>query len=131
MTTLHDETKELRRFGLAVGGIFSAIALWPTLIHGQNPKVVALVLGVALVVPALLWPRALRPAHRIWIALGNVLNWINTRIILTIIFYGLVTPLGLIMRLWGRDPMCRRFETVGTYRVLRRSRPATHMMRQF
>ena len=131
MAINHHDSKELRRFGLAVGGIFCTIALWPMLVHGQSPRVIALVLGVALVVPGLLRPQLLRPAHRLWIALGNILNWINTRIILTAIFYGIVTPMGLIMRWARRDPMCRKFDDAATYRVLRQPRPATHMMRQF
>jgi hypothetical protein len=64
--------------------------------------------------------------------LAEVLAWVNTRIVLGIVFYGVVTPIGLVMRLLGRDSMHRQFERQGqSYRVARTPRPATHMLRQF
>ncbi len=132
MMTVQGDTKQLRNFGLLVGGIFSAIGLWPAIIRGENPRLWALALGVLLILPALVLPRSLGPVYRIWMALGNALNWLNTRIILGAIFYGLLTPMGLTMRRLGHDPMRRRFEpSLDTYRVVRRPRPGTHMTRQF
>jgi hypothetical protein len=65
-------------------------------------------------------------------AAGEVLGWINTRVLLCLIFYGLVTPMGIIMRRLGRDPMRRSFEPgVETYRILKPSRSGAHMTRQF
>ncbi len=132
MLTVERDEKQLRNFGLMVGGIFGAMGLWPMLIRGQNPRLWAVALGLALVLPALALPRSLRRVYRVWMALGNALSWINTRVILGVIFYGLITPMGLAMRLLGHDPMGRRFgPNVDTYRVVRRPRPGTHMTRQF
>jgi hypothetical protein len=65
-------------------------------------------------------------------AIGHVLGWINTRIILGVIYYGLFTPMGLVMRMGRKDPLRRQYdEAVDTYRVLRRPRAASHMLRQF
>jgi hypothetical protein len=130
--TVKGDTKPLRNFGLVVGGILGAIGLWPAIVRGQNPRLWALALSVALILPALVLPRSLAPLHRAWMALGEALNWINTRIILGILFYGLITPFALAMRLRGHDPMHRRREpSADTYRVVRDPRPATHMTRQF
>ena len=127
-----DEKKQLRHFGLIVGGIFAAIGLWPVLFRAQGPRLWALALAVALVVPALVLPRSLTYVHRGWMAVGEALGWINTRIILSVIFYALVTPMGILMRRFGRDPMQRRFEPdATTYRVPKSSRTAAHMTRQF
>ncbi len=50
---------------------------------------------------------------------GHVMGWVNTRIILGILFYGVVTPMGLIMKLTGRDPMRSAFDPdAQTYRVV-------------
>ena len=126
------DVKQLRHFGYLVGGIFGVIGLWPLLWRQQNPRLWALALTVLLVVPALVAPRILAPVYRVWMRLGEVLAWINTRIILGVVFYGVVTPIGLVMRLMGHDPMRRRFEAAGeSYRVRCVPRPATHMMRQF
>jgi hypothetical protein len=132
MKAVHDRARELRRFGLMVGGIFGALGLWPLVVHGQPARVWALALGVALVGPALMWPRALEPVQQGWMRLGEVLGWINTRIVLGVIFYGLLTPMGLGMRVMGRDPMRRRAQAgVDTYRIAATPRPGSHMTRQF
>jgi hypothetical protein len=123
---------DLRNFGLIVGGIFGAIGLWPVVIHGQSIRPWALGLAAALMLPALLAPGVLRPAYRVWMALGAALGWINTRLVLGLIFYGLITPMALVFRLIGRDPMQRAFDPgVTTYRVPKTPRPGAHMLRQF
>lgn len=123
---------ELRNFGLIVGGIFAAIAVWPAIFRGGDVRVWMVGLAAALIGPALVAPRVLAPAHRAWMALGNVLGWINTRIVLGLIFYGLITPMGLVFRLTGRDSMRRAFEPdATTYRVPQKPRPGAHMLRQF
>ena len=127
-----DEKKQLRHFGLIVGGIFGVIGFWPMVFRGEGPRLWALAVAVALAVPAVVLPRSLARVHRVWMALGETLGWINTRILLALVFYGIVTPMAIVMRLLGRDPMRRRFEPgVETYRVLKPSRPGSHMTRQF
>ena len=129
---MRHQDKQLRHFGLIVGGIFAVIGLWPVLFRAQALRLWALALAVALVVPALVLPRSLTYVHRGWMAAGEALGWINTRIILSVIFYALVTPMGILMRRFGRDPMQRRFEPdATTYRVPKSSRTAAHMTRQF
>ena len=129
---MRHQDKQLRHFGLIVGGIFAVIGLWPVLVRAQGPRLWALALAVALVVPALVLPRSLTYVHRSWMAAGEALGWINTRIILSVIFYALVTPMGILMRRFGGDPMHRRFEPdATTYRVPKSPRTAAHMTRQF
>src|SRR5205823_9030104 len=104
-----DDKKQLRHFGLFVGGIFAVIGLWPMVFRAEAPRLWSLALAVALIVPALVLPRSLTYVHRVWMAAGEAMGWINTRIILSVIFYGIVTPMGIVMRRFGRDPMQRRF----------------------
>ena len=126
------QTKQLRSFGLIVGGIFAVIGVWPALWRGQPLRPWSLILGGALIALALVWPRSLAQVYRLWMAVGEVLGWINTRLILGILFYGIFTPIGLFMRLRGQDPMRRTLTPeVDTYRVLRQPRPASHMQHQF
>ena len=127
-----DKKKQLRHFGLLVGGLFAVVSLWPALFRAEGPRLWALALTLVLVVPAIALPRSLTHVYRIWMAAGEVLGWINTRALLCLIFYGLVTPMGIIRRRLGRDPMRRGFEPgVDTYRILKPSRPRAHMTRQF
>jgi hypothetical protein len=126
------EIKQYRSFGLVVGGIFAVIGVWPLIVRGEGIRLWAAVLGSLLVVLGLLLPGRLGPIYKAWMAIGHVLGWINTRIILGVMYYALFTPLGLAMRVWRKDSMRRQYdETTNTYRVLRRPRPAVHMLRQF
>jgi hypothetical protein len=126
-----EDRKQLRSFGLLVGGIFVAIALWPVIVRGGPARVWALVLGIGLVIPALIAPRSLQPIYRMWMALAAVLAWINTRIVLGLIFFGLITPVGLVRRAFN-DPLARAFDAdVDTYRVPQRRRSRNHLRHQF
>ena len=126
------QTQQLRSFGLMVGGIFACIGVWPALWRGQPLRLWGLLLGGALIALALVWPRSLAQVYRLWMAVGEVLGWINTRLILGVLFYGIFTPIGLCMRLRGKDPMRRTLHPeVDTYRVVRQPRPASHMRHQF
>ena len=81
---------------------------------------------------ALAWPRSLTQIYRLWMRVGEVLGWINTRIILGVLFYLLFTPLGVYMRLRGKDPMRRTLAPEAeSYRVVRQPRSASHMRHQF
>jgi len=129
--TRSTDAAQLRKFGLLVGGIFGAIGLWP-IVRGAGPRSWALIAGVLLILPALLAPRILAPVYRIWMTVGEALGWINTRIVLGVVFYGLITPMGLIRRLRTEDPMRRRHDpSAESYRVPKPPRPGTHMNRQF
>jgi hypothetical protein len=125
-------TKHLRSFGCMVGGIFALMGLWPAVWRGQPLRLWSLILGGLLMVLGLAWPRSLTHVYRLWMRVGEVLGWINTRLILGAIFYLLFTPLGLYMRLRGQDPMRRTLAPEAeSYRVERQSRPAAHMRHQF
>jgi Saxitoxin biosynthesis operon protein SxtJ len=126
------DTKQLWSFGLIVGGIFALIGLWPAVWRGQPLRLWSLILGGTFIVLALAWPRSLTHVYRLWMTVGEVLGWINTRIILGVLFYLLFTPIGLCMRLRGKDPMRRTLSAEAeSYRVVRQPRPSSHMLHQF
>lgn len=96
----------LRKFGLTVGAAFAflgGVSWWRG--HELPPRILWTI-GALLFVPGLLIPTILGPVHRGWMAFAMVLGHINTRIILTVLFYLVFTPIGLIMRLF-RDPLNR------------------------
>jgi hypothetical protein len=65
-------------------------------------------------------------------AVGHGLGWINTRILLSVVFYGLFTPLGFVRRRLGKEALPLRFEPdAETYRLVRQARPVSHIVRQF
>jgi len=124
--------KQLRSFGFTVGGIFALIALWPLIVRAEDPRWWAAAAAGCLLVPAVVFPKSLTWVYKRWMALGHVLGWINTRIILGFIFYFIVTPIGIVRRLLGKDPMGRRLRPdLESYRVPRNPRPASHLTRQY
>jgi Saxitoxin biosynthesis operon protein SxtJ len=115
--------KELRTFGLVLGALFAAFfGIWPLLRHRGRPLwpwIIASVLWLF----ALIWPAALSYLHRGWTRLGLALGWVNTRVILTLLFAISIVPVGLVMRLCGRDRMARKLDPgSASYRVPSRRR---------
>ena len=124
--------KDLRSFGLIVGGMFALIGLWPLLRHGLPVRTWALVLAGPLMVAALVLPGSLRYPYRGWMFIGHCLGWVNTRILMTLMFYVVFTPAALFMRAIGRDAMSRRLDrSAKTYRVTRAPRQPTHLSHPF
>lgn len=132
MTREEVNSATLRQFGLMVGGIFLVIGFWPFVWRQDDVRLWAACLGALLVVAGVTVPDMLRQIYRGWMFVGHVLGWVNTRIILGVLFYGIITPMGMFMKLTGRDPMRRGFDSdAKTYRVLREPRPASHMKNMF
>lgn len=102
------DKKELRSFGLITGGLTPVFfgLLLPWLFDRTFPTWPWIV-GAILVTWAVVLPMSLRPVYRVWMIIGLCLGWINTRIILSIMFYLIILPTGVIMRLFGNDPMAR------------------------
>ena len=123
---------QLRSFGLIVSAGFAVIASWPVAFRGQPPRTWALMLAATLAAMAVCIPSALRSFHRVWMTVGEALGWLNTRIILTVAYYLVVVPIGLIRKFSGNDPMGRTFDRhAATYKVTRTPRPASHMRHQY
>lgn len=124
--------KQLRSFGLIVGVGFTLIALWPIVFRRESPRMWLLGFALLLAAAALVVPSVLAPLFRVWMFIGEILGWINTRIILTVLYYLLIVPMGFLMRLTGRDPLDRRFDrSASSYRIARSKRHASHMQRQY
>ena len=105
------ETKELRQFGLLLSGCIILFfgALFPLLKHYHEPAWPWIAAGM-LVVAALLAPRALNPLYRAWLLLGNILKFINTRIILSVIYFGIFMPISFFRRCLNKDSMHRQYD---------------------
>jgi uncharacterized membrane protein HdeD (DUF308 family) len=125
-------SKDLRQFGLLVGGVLTVIGVWPVVFRSESPRFWVVMFGSVLIVLGAAVPQRLKQVHDVWMKIGHVLGAINTRILLGIIYYLLLTPMGLAMRLMGKDPLHRAFaQEVDTYRIVRDPRPRQHMRNQF
>jgi hypothetical protein len=112
-------TRDLRRFGLVLAVAFPVV-FWlalPWLFSRPRPWWPLAVAGVLLAF-ALVLPRALAPVERVWLRIGQALGWLNTRILLTVLFFVLVLPLGLLLRAIGKLPIARKpAASAASYRV--------------
>ncbi|MEP7346089.1 MAG: hypothetical protein ABI877_12510 [Gemmatimonadaceae bacterium] len=91
-----------RRFGLTVGGAFlafSVIALWRD--HPTAVRVLG-TLGAVLVISALFVPTALGPVERGWMAIAHAMSRVTTPIVMSVLFFVIITPIGLARRAFGR-----------------------------
>lgn len=133
-TNISSPTKtELRYFAVIVGGLGALIfgLLLPWLLNESLPYWPWLLL-LFLSSWSFLHPRSLTPVYKFWILLGNALGWINSRIILALIFYVLLLPIGLILRMLGKDPMTRTITPeVTSYRITSELRNKNHIERPF
>jgi cytochrome bd-type quinol oxidase subunit 2 len=105
-----------REFGLIVGGIFVLLSGW-WIYRGKFHLVsqVTLPLGAVLVLLGVVFPRALVLPNKAWMALAEALSFVSTRIILAVVFFGIVTPIGVVKRWFGWDPLYRRAPKSASY----------------
>src|SRR5258706_6404661 len=99
-----------RSFGVSVGAVLCVIAaalVW----RGRMARAEWIGgVGAALLVIGLIWPRLLKWPSAVWWRFAKALGYINARILLTVLFGIVLTPLGLIWRVMGKDPLSRRRE---------------------
>lgn len=123
---------ELRTFGLVTAGMvvlcFGFLIPW---IWGFAWPIWPWIAAATLAIMALIVPASLRPVYMGWMRFAGILGWINTRIILGLIFFLMFLPFGLVMRLFN-DPMRRKLDkSIKTYRVISSSPKHENMEKLF
>lgn len=127
------DEKQLRQFGfIMAGGLIlffgllipwiwdRAFPLWPWIAAG------------IFAASGLIYPRMLSPIFSVWLKIGHVLGWINTRIILGVVFFVIFFPVALILKALHKDPMARRFEPdQASYRVPSTQPPREQLEKPF
>lgn len=127
------DRKGLRRFGLTTGIIVALLfglffpwlldrtrSLWPWVLCGT------------LAVWALLAPASLRPVYRVWMRFGLIMSRITTPVILSLVFYLVITPVAFIRGLLGKDSMARKLDVdIPSYRVNSRKSSKNNLERPF
>ncbi len=116
------KTSSNRNFGLVFAAFFAllaALGFW----HGTGRWPLWLSLACVTLVLALMAPRLLTPFNWVWTKFGLLLHRIVSPIFLAVLFYGCVTPVGLSMRLSGKDPLRRTYEPEAASYWIRRTPP--------
>jgi hypothetical protein len=93
--------KDYKNFGLIVGSLVA--------IFGAN-NVIFLFLSLFLLLPALIYPKILELPYKLWMKLADILGFIMTRVILIILFYLILTPTTIILKIINKDLLNLEFE---------------------
>ncbi|GJL58227.1 MAG: hypothetical protein NPIRA03_10840 [Nitrospirales bacterium] len=132
-STIHHPTaKDLRSFGLLMGGVFFIVAVWPLVIHGESIRVWASLIAGAFGAMGMIFPKGLKPLHRVWMKIGEKLGWINSRIILSLMFFGMFTPMAFVMGILGKRPLQLGYDPKAkSYRIPKKARSTDHVLKPF
>ncbi len=125
------KTSSDRAFGLVFTVVFVIIAAWP-LLGGEAPRWWSAGIAGLFLAASFIRPAILAPLNRLWTRFGLLLHKIVNPIVMGVMFFGVVTPTGLIMRAFGKDPMrLRRDPAAASYWIEREPPgPAPDTMKQ-
>ena len=118
-----------RSFGIVFFVLFAAIALWPLLNDG-NIRIWSLILSCIFLILGFLNSKILTPLNKLWFKFGLLLGRIVSPIIMGIIFFLVVTPIGFIMRIIGKDLLNLKFNKDKSYWI-EKTGPKSKMKNQF
>ena len=118
-----------RSFGIVFFIFFILIALYP-LLNGQEIRLWALIISAVFLILGLLKSKLLTPLNKLWFRFGMLLGKIISPIIMGFIFFLVVTPIGLIMRLLGKDVLNLKYNKERSYWI-EKDGPKSKMKNQF
>ncbi|MGH6610354.1 MAG: SxtJ family membrane protein [Burkholderiaceae bacterium] len=116
------ESSSNRSFGIVFAVVFAVIGALP-LISGDSVRIWSLAVAAAILVVALAVPSILAHPNRLWLRFGLLLHKVVSPLVLGIMFFLVVTPIGLVMRLFGKDLLRLRFEKAASTYWIDRSPP--------
>ena len=118
-----------RSFGIVFFVVFLIIATYP-LINGDELRLWSLIISVVFLFLGLLNSKILNPLNKLWFKFGIFLGKIISPLVMGIIFFLVVTPIGLLMRLLNKDLLNLRFNNNGSYWI-EKTEPKSKMKNQF
>ncbi len=98
--------KTLREFGLIFGIGLPLVIGWiiPTL-FGHEPRGWTLLVGIPTLILSVMFPNILKLPYRLWMQVGLTLGWLNSKIILGLVFFLILIPISVLMKLFNYDPL--------------------------
>ena len=124
-----DKISSNRSFGILFSIVFAIIAFWP-IINGNPLRLWSIPISIIFLVLGLLNSKLLNPLNIIWVKFGELLGRIIAPIVMAIIYFIIVTPIGLFMRLIGKDLLNIKFSKSNTYWI-KREKKVGSMKKQF
>jgi len=109
MENIDFNRNSLRKFGITMGVMLSVICLL-IFLKGRHSFLPVGIIALLFFLTALSFSGVLKPVYAFWMRLAFVLSWMNTRIILFLIFYLTFTPIGLALKLFGADLLDKKID---------------------
>ena len=106
---IKETKKDLRKFGLTVGGVLILIAVLLFYFNKSSAPYFG-VIGAILFITGIIIPQVLKPLNKIWMGLAIVLGFFMSRLILAILFYLILTPIAFIAKLVGKKFMFLKYD---------------------
>ena len=113
-----DKKNSNKSFGVLFFIVFLLIALWP-LVNGDSLRVWSLLIAVIFLVLGLLNSKILNPFKKIWIKFGEILGKVIAPLVLSIVYFIVITPIGLLLRIFGKDLLGIKFLKKKSYWIKR------------
>jgi len=111
-----------KSFGIVFGLVFGVIAVWP-LFGGGSVRFWSLAVGGGFLLVTFVKPVLLRPLNKLWFQFGIALGKIITPIIMSVLFLTTVTPIALILRAFGKDPLKLKLDSKAMTYWVERAEP--------
>ena len=106
---IKESKKDLQKFGLTVGGVLVIIAVF--LFWFEKPAAIYFaIIGALLILIGLIYAPILKPLNRLWMGLAIVLGFIMSRVILSIFFYLILTPISLLAKIFRKKFMDLKYD---------------------
>tara|TARA_B100001250_G_C19746098_1_gene765391 strand:- start:672 stop:1064 length:393 start_codon:yes stop_codon:yes gene_type:complete len=109
--------KQLRNFGYLIGiGLPFMLGWLIPLIIGHGLRIWTFWVGLPFLLIGIISPKILQIPYELWMKLGHLLGWLNSRIILGIVFLTVLQPISLVMRVFGYDPLFLKKLNLSSYK---------------
>ena len=119
-----------RSFGILFFIVFLILGLYPTL-KGNSPNIYFILISIPFIILGLINSKILTPLSNAWIKLGEILGIIIAPIVMAIIYFFILTPISLVVRIFGKDLLSIKFDKqVNTYWI-NRKKNINSMKKQF
>ena len=123
------KNKSNKSFGIIFFIVFLIIGLWP-LINGEDVRIWSILVSLPFLILGILNSRILSPLSYAWIKLGIIMGKFISPIIMAIIFYLLISPFGIVMRIFGKDLLMKKYSKKSSYWI-KREKKMNPMKMQF
>ena len=118
-----------RNFGLTFFIVFLIVSIWP-LLYSEQIRIWSLIVGFIFLILGLVNSKILTPLNKIWFKFGIILGKLVSPVVMGIVFFFVVTPISIIMKIFGKDLLKLKYNNQKSY-WLEKSGPKSKMKNQF